>query len=89
MNHDICYTVNPLNKGDCDRTMVKDIDSMPYKDINKKAMIARTIINKKRQLGLRVNKNDTNKELADELHKRIIKKFTRRQVYSPDIDVML
>ena len=54
MNHDICYTVNPGNKGECDRKMVKSIDEMPYKDMNKMAMIARTVSNKKQQLGLGV-----------------------------------
>ena len=62
MNHDICYSVNPQNKGDCDRKMVKSIDEMPYKDMNKMAMLTRTIINKKQQLGLGSNieskKND-------------------------------
>ena len=56
MKHDICYSVNPQNKGDCDREMVKSIDEMPYKDMNKMAMLARTIINKKQQLGLGVKK---------------------------------
>ena len=61
MKHDICYSVNPQNKGDCDRTMVKSIDNMPYKDMNKMAMLARTIINKKQQLGLGVKKKTTQK----------------------------
>ena len=52
MKHDICYSVNPQNKGDCDRQMVKSIDDMPYNDMNKMAMLTRTIINKKQQLGL-------------------------------------
>ena len=56
MQHDICYSINPQNKGDCDRKMVKSIDEMPYKDTNKMAMLARTIINKKQQLGLGVKK---------------------------------
>ena len=54
MNHDICYSVNPQNKGDCDRKMVKSIDEMSYKDMNKTAMVAQTIINKQQQLGLGV-----------------------------------
>ena len=61
MNHDICYSVNPQNKGDCDRDMVKSIDDMPYKDTNKMAMLTRTIINKKQQLGLGVKKKTTRK----------------------------
>ena len=56
MKHDICYSINPENKGDCDREMVKSIDDMPYKDMNKMAMMTRTIINKKQQLGLGVKK---------------------------------
>ena len=61
MKHDICYSVNPQNKGDCDRDMVKSIDEMPYKDMNKMAMLTRTIINKKQQLGLGVKKKTTRK----------------------------
>ena len=61
MKHDICYSVNPENKGDCDRDMVKSIDEMPYKDMNKMAMVTRTIINKKQQLGLGVKKKTTQK----------------------------
>ena len=56
MKHDICYSVNPENKGDCDRNMVQSIDEMPYKDMNKMTMLTRTIINKKQQLGLGVKK---------------------------------
>ena len=84
MNHDICYSVNPHNKGQCDRQMLKSIDDMPYKDVNKMAMVARTIINKKEQLCLGVKKNDTIIDINDdrvqyakEMHKRIIKKFQR------------
>ena len=61
MKHDIYYSVNPQNKGDCDREMVKSIDEMPYKDMNKMGMLARTIINKKQQLGLGVKKKTTRK----------------------------
>ena len=34
--------------------MVKSIDDMPYKDMNKTAMLARPIVNNKQQLGLGV-----------------------------------
>ena len=61
MKHDICYSVNSENKGDCDRNMVQSIDEMPYKDMNKMAMLTRTIINKKQQLGLGVKKKTTPK----------------------------
>ena len=88
MINDICYIVNPSNKDDCYRKMVKDIDSMPYKDMNKTAILARTIINRKQQLGLGVKKIDTNKEFANELHKRIINKFPRRHVCLLDFDAI-
>ena len=91
MNHDICYTVNPTNKGDCDRKMVQSRDEMPYKDMNKTAMLARTIINKKTTTRFRSQKSDTKidrTQLANELHKRIIKKFQRRYVYSPSLDTI-
>ena len=61
MNHDICYSVNPQNKGDCDRKMVKSIDEMPYKDVNKMAMLVRTIIDKKEKLGWGFKKKTTRK----------------------------
>ena len=61
LTHDICYTTNPQNKGDCDRDMVKSIDNMQYKDMNKMAMLTRTLINKKQQLGLGVKKKTIRK----------------------------
>ena len=91
MNHDICYSINPLNKNDCDRKMVKSIDEMPYKDVNKMAMLTRMIINKKQQLGLGDKKNDTKinddrKEYTKEMHKCVIHKNQRRMIYSSGID---
>ena len=35
------------------------------------------------------NENISNKELAEELHKPIIRKFNKRQVHSPFIDNIL
>ena len=56
MNHNICYSVNPSNRGDCERKMVKSIDQMPYKEMNKTAMLARTIMNKEATIGIRPKK---------------------------------
>lgn len=50
-HHDICYDMGK-NKGDCDRDMVKSLDSIPYRDMPKWGMVARTIINNKQKLGL-------------------------------------
>ncbi|MCG8372484.1 MAG: hypothetical protein MI700_03085 [Balneolales bacterium] len=54
-HHDICYDMGK-NKGDCDRDMVKSLDSIPYRDMPKWGMIARTIINNKQKLGLGIKK---------------------------------
>ena len=59
MKHGICYSVNPENKSECDREMVKSIDDVPYKDTNKIAMLARVIINKKQQLGVGLGVKET------------------------------
>ena len=54
-HHDICYDMGK-DKGECDRTMVKSLDSIPYRDMPKWGMIARTIINNKQKLGLGIKK---------------------------------
>ncbi len=54
-HHDICYDMGK-NKGECDRQMVKSLDSIPYHDMPKWGMVARTIINKKQKLGLGIKK---------------------------------
>lgn len=54
-HHDICYDMGK-NKGECDRQMVKSLDSIPYRDMPKWGMIARTIINNKQKLGLGIKK---------------------------------
>lgn len=54
-HHDICYDMGK-NKGECDRQMVKSLDSIPYHDMPKWGMVARTIINNKQKLGLGIKK---------------------------------
>ena len=60
--------------------------------MNKLAILARSVINKKQQLGVGIKtKNDTKidddrKQYAKEMHKRVIHKYQRRMVYSPGID---
>ena len=97
MHHDICYSVNPKNKHMCDKKMIENIDAMENKNLM--AKITRGIINTKQQLGLgqkrgqkkndtKIDINDDRKQYANEMHKRIIKKFKRRYIYSPGIDVI-
>ena len=48
---DICYD-RGKNKGDCDRQMVKSLDSIPYGEMTNWGQTARFIINTKQKLGL-------------------------------------
>lgn len=49
--HDICYDMGK-DKGECDRAMVNSLDSIPYRDMPKWGMVARTIIYNKQKLGM-------------------------------------
>ena len=50
------------------------------------ASIVYTFFDKKTSGGIVKNENIANKELAQELHKSIIKRFRKRKVHSPFID---
>ena len=52
--YDICYDVGK-NKGECDKEMVKSLDSIPYGEIPKWGSTARFLINAKQTLGLGLN----------------------------------
>ena len=54
--HDICYD-RGIDKGTCDRQMVKSLDSIPYGEIPKWGQTARFIINTKQKLGLGLPKS--------------------------------
>ena len=73
------------DKGVCDRKMVSQLDSIPYKDMPKWGTIARTIINNKQKLGLGVGSFKKNfkwtNELVNELHKPVCRTFSNRRVY--------
>ena len=49
--HDISYD-RGINKGDCDRQMVKSLDEIPYGEMLKWSQTARFLINTKQKLGL-------------------------------------
>ena len=58
-NHDVCYDMGK-NKGECDRTMVKSLDEIPYGQMPKWGQTARFLINTKQKLGLGVKKKSKN-----------------------------
>ena len=69
----------------------KVLASMVYKFFDKKASAVRarseTLATRNKFAGSGIkNENISNKELAEELHKPIIKKFRKRKVQSPFID---
>ena len=59
-HHDICYGMASAGKrikGDCDRKMVKQLDSIPYGEMPKWGQTARFLINTKKKLGLGATKH--------------------------------
>ena len=82
--HDICYELKPKNKGLCDRIMVKEIDSVPFKERPWGTFAIKQIINTKQKLGLGVE--NSNKILSEELHKPKRKNFPRRKIIVNHID---
>ena len=93
-HHDICYDMGK-DKGECDRQMVKPLDIIPYGEMPKWGQTARFLTNikqktwftfayvRKRKTALR---NDWSQQLAEELHKPITKKFSKRTVISNSVD---
>ena len=95
----ICYRDNgdtKEGKHACDYEMRKELDMLEPKGIREKInkKLVRAIIGKKRILGLGIiGINDNNNiewsnELADELHKPIRKKFSKRHVYASGVDAI-
>ena len=76
LKHDTCYSVGKI-KNDCDRIMVKEIDSIPYKQRPWGTFAIKQIINIKQKLGAG---NFTMDDLSEELNKGIINKFERKKV---------
>ena len=82
------------NNGECDRQMVKSLDSIPYGEIPKWGMTARKLIDLKQKLGLGMNpknvkavlRDDWTLQLADEIHFPIQRKFKKRRVVLNGMD---
>ena len=72
--------------------MLRELDVLQPKGIREKIdrKLLRSIIGKKRKLGWGINNNNKwSNELADELHKSIRRKFTKRRVFANEVDSML
>ena len=54
-HHDVCYS-RSVDKNECDRKMVSELDKIPYGNVLKMGMFARKVINTKQKLGLGVLK---------------------------------
>ena len=54
-HHDVCYS-RGVDKNDCDRKMVSEVDKIPYGEVPKIGMFARKVINTKQKLALGVFK---------------------------------
>ena len=54
-HYDVCYS-RGVDKNECDRKMVSELDKIPYGNLPKMGMLARKVINTKQKLGLGVLK---------------------------------
>ena len=80
MRHDICYRDHPNDKGGCDDDMLKELENLQptnSRESFEKNEIA-GIMSTKKRYGLGIKWTN---ELADELHKPVLKKFQKRFVY--------
>ena len=74
-----------VDKNECDRIMVAELDKIPYGKLPKMGMFARKVINTKQKLGLgllKKNSKNWNEQLADQLHKPTLRKFKKRKLLS-------
>ena len=81
--HDTCYSVG-INKNNCDRIMVDEINNIPYNQRPWGTYTIKQIINTKQKLGLGVENH--NKILSEELYKPKRKNYPRRRIIVNHID---
>ena len=81
--HDTCYAVE-INKNDCDRIVVKEINNIPYKEKPWGTFAIKQISNTKQKLGM--GNNFTMEDLSEELNKPVSNKFERKKVIVNHID---
>ena len=77
-HHDVSYS-RGVDKNECDRKLVAELDKIPYGELPKMGMFARKVLRKKKFKNL-------NEQLADELNKPILRKFKKRKVIVSNID---
>ena len=88
MKHDICYRDSGNSKEGkqkCDDAMLVELDQLHPKNMREKIdrRVIRGIIGTKKRLGWGI---EWSNELADELHKPIRRKFTKRYVFANNVD---
>lgn len=87
MHHDICYRDNGTKSGkqECDQKMLKELRVLKPKDFRESIdkNLVQNIIGSKKILGWGIKWTD---ELANELHKPIIRKFRKRKVVANAVD---
>ena len=87
MKHDICYRDNDNKQGKkkCDDIMLKELTWLKPKDLRERIdkHLIKKIISAKKRFGLGIKWTD---QLANELHKPIIRKFKRRIVIANNVD---
>ena len=59
-HHDVCY-LRGVNKNECDKKIVSELDKIPYGELPKMGMFARKVINTKQRLGLGLLKKKVQK----------------------------
>ena len=61
-HHDVCYS-RGVDKNECDRKVVSELDKIPYGELPKMGMFARKVINTKQKLGLGLLNKNVEKQL--------------------------
>ena len=90
-HHDLCYAKNQDRKTRneiCDRQMVKELNQITNPSLRERLErgLVSNLINAKANLGLGLASIKWTDQLAEELHKPVIKKFRKRSVYVKGID---
>ena len=87
MRHGICYRDNdtPAGKHECDRKMLAELNALVPEGRREKVdrQLVRSIIGLKHRMGLSI---DWSKQLANELHKPVRRRFDKRTVLAKQVD---
>ena len=86
MRHAICYRENETGKPECDRKMRAELNALTPRGKREKVdrQLLRSIIGLKHRLGMGI----WSRQLADELHKPVKKRFQKRSVFAKQVDDM-